>query len=76
MSTRDTSSIDDIARTLEPIKRQRGLVRVFLADKNTAEIAGCAQKLKQSIDSFLVRNVISVHHLSGFLSIFNRWKLQ
>jgi len=55
---RVNSSVDDITRTLEPVKRQRGLVSVFHAGKNAAEIAGCAQKLKQVVDVFLVGNVV------------------
>jgi len=54
---RVNSSIDDITRTLDPVKRQRGLISVFHAGRNAAEIAGCAQELKQVVDGFLVGNV-------------------
>jgi len=52
------SSIDDITRPLQPIKRQRGLISVFHAGRNAAEVAGCAQKLKQVVDGFMVGDVI------------------
>jgi len=55
---RVNSSIDDITGTLQPIKRQCGLVLVFHAGRNAAEVAGCAQKLKQVVDIFLVGNVV------------------
>jgi len=55
---RVNSSIDDITRAVRPIKRQRGLVLVFHADRNVAEVAGCAQKLKQVVDGFVVGDVV------------------
>jgi len=51
---RINSSIDDITCTVEPIKSQRGPISVFRANRNAAEVAGCAQKLKQVVDRFLV----------------------
>ena len=52
------SSIDDITGALQPIKRQRGLVSVFHAGRNAAEVAGYAQKLKQVVDGFMVGDVV------------------
>jgi len=54
---RVNSSIDDITRTLEPIKQQRGLDSVIYAGRNAAKIAGCAQKLKRVVDGFMVGDV-------------------
>jgi hypothetical protein len=55
---RVNSSIDDITRALQPVKRQRGLVSVFHASRNAAEVAGCAPKLKQVVDGFMVGDVV------------------
>jgi hypothetical protein len=54
MPTRDNRSISEITDSLELIARQRGFLRCLHADRDAGEIAGCVQRLKQSIDSFLV----------------------
>ena len=57
---RNNSSIDKITDALKQIKRKRACIRCLRSDRDAAEIAGCAQTLKQCIDNFLVRYLIVV----------------
>jgi hypothetical protein len=45
--------------TLEGIRRKRGYVHFLYEDRDASDIAGCAQRLKQCIDNFLVCNLVS-----------------
>ena len=54
--TWDYSSIDEITDELEQIRRKRACLRFLHANRDAAEIAGCAQTLKQCVDNFLVRS--------------------
>ena len=64
MPTGDYSSIDEITDSLEQIVRKRAIVRCLQANRDAADIAGCAQTLKQLIDNFLVGNLAVVSRMS------------
>ena len=65
MPTGDNSSINKIAETLQDIRRRRTLVRLLNTDRDAVEIAGCVQKLKQFVDSFLVCHPVIVIYFSS-----------
>ena len=50
----DHRSIEEMVSSLEQVTRQRKYLRYLHADRDAGDIAGCIQKLKQMIDSFLV----------------------
>ena len=58
MLTWDNSSIDDVTNTLERVKRQRILIRILHTNKSAAEVVVCVQNLKQSVDGFLVGDLV------------------
>ena len=55
----DNRSIREITRDLEQIPRQRRCVRIFHADQHASEITGCVEKLKMSMNSFVVSDDLS-----------------
>src|SRR5882724_9196353 len=59
MLTGGNRSIKEITRDLEQIPRQRRCVRIFHADQHAGEITGCVEKLKMSMNSFVVSDDLS-----------------
>jgi len=57
-----------MTNSLQQLSQQGGLLRVFQADRNAAQVAACLQRFQRTVQVFLVGNSLSTLNIEMCLS--------